>query len=113
MQESQLGRCVRWTLLSGVALSGAMLVLGLLIVFLNHQPRPEGPPPTLPVLMRTAVSGNGLSILSLGLLVLMVTPLLRVSVLAAGWFVTGQRRFALVALIVLSLLALSIVLGVG
>ncbi len=48
MQESQLGRCVRVTLLSGVALSGAMLVLGLLIVFLNHQPSPKALRPLCP-----------------------------------------------------------------
>jgi uncharacterized membrane protein len=112
-QATSLEHWVRWTLLSGVALSGVLLVLGLLIVFLHREPRPEGPPPGLGFLIRSALLGNGLSITDLALLVLMVTPLLRVSVLAAGWALAGQRRFALVAFVVLCLLGLSVILGVA
>jgi uncharacterized membrane protein len=112
-QATSLERWVRWTLLSGVALSGVLLVLGLLLAFMRHEPRPEGPPLGLGVLIRSALLGNGLSITNLALLVLMITPLLRVSVLAAGWALAGQPRFALVALVVLCLLGLGVVLGVG
>jgi len=110
-RAANLERWVQRTLLSGTALSGVLLVLGLLIVFMRHEPRPEGPSLGLGMLIRTAIAGNGLSITDLGLLVLMVTPLLRVAVLAAGWAYERERRFAIVALVVLCLLGFSIFLG--
>ena len=51
--------------------------------------------------------------LDLGLLALMATPMLRVAVLALGWGLAGERRFAAVALAVLGLLGVGIALGVG
>ena len=86
----------------------AMLVLGLLIVFLTTNPGPKALRPLCPAdanrrLGRRAVDPQSRAPRLDG------HPLLRVSVLAAGWFVTGQRFAG--ALIVLSLLALSIVLG--
>lgn len=56
---------------------------------------------------------RGLSITDLALLVLMVTSVFRVAVLAAGWAFEGERRFAIVAVVVLCLLRFSLVLGVG
>jgi hypothetical protein len=85
----------------------------VLIVFLRQELRPEGPPPSLGVLMRGALWGDGLSITDLALLVLMVTPLVRVAVLAAGWTLMRQHRFAVVAFVVLGLLGLSLALGMG
>jgi uncharacterized membrane protein len=108
-----LNRWVHGTLLVGVGLSGVLLALGLIIIFVRHQPRPEGPPPGLSHLLRGALAGDGLSIIDLALVVLMLTPLFRVAVLALGWFLSGERRFAVVALVVLSLLVLSLALGVG
>ena len=109
---ANLDRWVQRTLFSG-SLSGVLLVLGLLIVFMRREPRPAGPPPGLGVLIRSVLSGNGLSIIELGLLVLMVTPLFRVAVLVGGWALERERRFAIVALVVLCLLGLSLILGIG
>jgi uncharacterized membrane protein len=50
---------------------------------------------------------------ALGLLILIGTPVLRVAVLAVGWWMMGDRRFAAVALTVLALLGLSLALGLG
>jgi uncharacterized membrane protein len=111
-RETLLGRFVHWTLLSGVALSGMLLALGLLTMFAHHEIRPEGPPPTLGVLARGALAGNGVSITCLALLVLMVTPVVRVAVLAAGWALTGARRYAVVAAAVLCLLGFSMIAGI-
>ncbi len=109
----RLQNWVHRTLLLGVSASGVLLTLGLAFVYLHHEIRPEGPPPTLPDIVREAWSGSGVSIILLGLLLLMVTPLLRVAVLAVGWTMVGNRRFALVAIGVFCLLGLSIVLGIG
>ncbi len=53
------------------------------------------------------IAGDRTAILDLGLLLLMLTPVLRVTILAIGWLTARQTRFALVALTVLLLLALS------
>jgi len=42
-----------------------------------------------------------------------VTPMFRVAVLAIGWTLEGDQRFALVALAVLRLLGVNLLLGVG
>jgi uncharacterized membrane protein len=100
-------------LLSGVAASAVLACLGLLLVFVQQEPRPETPPPGLGTLLLAAMHGRGVAILDLALLLLMATPLLRVAVLALGWARSGDRRFTGVALIVLGLLALSLLLGVA
>ena len=111
--ESRLARAVHQTLFFGVAFSGVLLFAGLVIVLVRGQPRPEGPPLSLGQLLRTALAGSGVSLLDLGVLLLMCTPLARVAVLAVGWMMTGRRRFAAVAIAVLALLGLSLFLGIG
>lgn len=108
----RLDRWVQATLLSGIVLSGILLSVGLLTIFIRHEARPVGPPSNLAVLVHSALAGNGLAMTELGLLALMITPLLRVAVLAAGWAYEGERRFAVVALVVLGLLGFSLFLGV-
>ena len=63
--------------------------------------------------MSKAAKGDGTAILQLGLLVLMLTPVARVVVLAVGWLVDREWRFALVALFVFALLMTSLILGTG
>jgi uncharacterized membrane protein len=104
---------VHWALMAGVAASGALLVIGLILVFTFRQSRAEGSPPGLGELLAAALGGNGPAIIDLGLLLLICTPLFRVAVLAVGWLATGDFRFAAVALAVFGLLILSLVLGVG
>jgi uncharacterized membrane protein len=107
-----LERAVHRTLLGGVILCGVLLVFGLTIALTQHQPQ-SGTPPTLRELFRAALSGNGPAIIDLGIVVLMLTPFVRVAVLAVGWMLAGDRRFAAVALVVLGLLGLSLILGLG
>jgi uncharacterized membrane protein len=112
-RATRLERSVHLTLLSGAVVSGALMLAGLMIVLVAQEPRPQAVPPGVAQLVRMAVAGNGTSMIDLGLLLLLCTPLLRVAVLAVGWMLTGDRRFAAVALIVLSLLGLSLALGIG
>jgi len=51
--------------------------------------------------------------MTLGILALMATPILRVGVLAAGWSLEGERRFAAIAGAVLILLGASLYLGLS
>ncbi|MBV8557098.1 MAG: DUF1634 domain-containing protein [Planctomycetaceae bacterium] len=104
---------VHWSLLSGLAVSALLLALGLGLALIRGGPRPEGPPHPLSALLRGAAHGEGVDLLDLGLLILIGTPVLRVAVLAVGWWTMGDRRFAAVALTVLALLGLSLALGLG
>ncbi|NLX98509.1 MAG: DUF1634 domain-containing protein [Rhodopirellula sp.] len=109
----RLRHWVHRTLVAGVVLSGTLLLVGLVLVFLRHQPRPEGPPPGQGKLLVAALAGDGLAMLDLAPLLLVVTPMFRVAVLAIGWTLEGDQRFALVALAVLRLLGVNLLLGVG
>ncbi|SIN68314.1 Protein of unknown function [Singulisphaera sp. GP187] len=115
-RDEGTGRLEHWvhrSLLAGLALSGLLLVAGLVLVLMRGQARPEGRPPALAVMLQRGSTGEGTALLELGLLILMLTPGLRVAVLALGWGLAGEKRFSTVALIVLGLLGLSLFLGVG
>lgn len=108
----QLQRWVHWTLLAGLSISAALLTCGLAAMLAQgheHAPRHE----SLATLCREAAEFQGPAITTLGLLVLMITPIMRVVVLVAGWAVRRDWLFASVALVVLGLLVLSLSLGVG
>jgi len=112
-QAKTLEHWVHLALLLGVIASAILACLGILLVFIQQQPRPQTIPPSIVPLLAAALHGNGVAILNLALLLLMATPLVRVAVLAIGWAMAGDHRFAPVALVVLGLLALSLLLGVG
>lgn len=80
-----LERAVEAALTLGVAASAVLLLVGLVL------PHPGA--------------------LRAGVVLLMCTPVARVVVLTVGLFYEGDRRFGLVSLIVLAILASSIVLS--
>lgn len=106
-------RVIHWTLLGGVTASGLLLATGLWISIQTHQHAPEGEPPSLSVLFGNALNGRSVAITSVGLLLLMATPILRVLVLSLLWLGEGDWRFAGISATVLGLLILSAVLGAG
>ncbi|HTQ40387.1 MAG TPA: DUF1634 domain-containing protein [Pirellulales bacterium] len=108
-----LARAVHWSLLLGLVCSVLLMIAGLFLAFLKDQPRPTSLITKLPDLLRMAADGNGVACMELGVLVLMLTPVVRVMVLAVGWMARREGRMALVALTVLLLLAISIMLSVG
>ena len=110
----RLERWVHWTLLSGLLLSATLLIAGLLATLVGLAEHPPERPASASAALRGPVQGQlPTKLLELGLLVLMATPVLRVLALAVGWTITGEPRFALVAVVVLVLLGLSLVLGFG
>ena len=102
----------RAALLSGVILSGVLLVCGCLLVLLRREPRPDVPPAAASML-RGLFTLQGVSWLYLGLLVLAATPILRVGIMLGvylhrrEWFMVG------VSLTVLLLLVVGLILGTG
>ena len=93
--------------------AGLLLAVGLAAAMAGGRPRPVGPPPPLRTLPGRVAALDGVAWIELGVLVLILTPALRVAVLAAGWGRAGDRRSAAVAGTVLALLALSVWLGLG
>jgi len=57
------------------------------------------------------VAGNPLAYMVLGLLVLMVTPALRICMAAVGYVLEGQWGFAIISAGVIAVLAVSLFIG--
>lgn len=115
-EDDETHRLQRWvhrSLLIGLVVSALLLAAGLLAA--TRVPRPEDSqmPQPIGALVRSALLGEGEALMTLGLLALMATPVIRVGVLAAGWSVEGELRFAAVAAAVLILLGASLYLGMG
>ena len=112
-QAQRLQRWVHRSLVAGLLASALLLAGGLLAATMARQPDEGEAPQSLAVLVRSALRGEGAALMTLGILVLMATPILRVGVLAAGWSLEGERRFACIAGSVLILLGASLYLGLG
>jgi uncharacterized membrane protein len=112
-QENRLAHWVHWSLLAGVLLSGLVLAVGLARDPARGPSEAAGQEVTLTAVIHGAEHEDGVSLINLGLLLLMATPILRIAVLGVGWLVSGEGRFASAALVVLLLLLLSIKLGLG
>ena len=102
----------RGALLTGVFLSGAILMLGLLITFLQHEPRPNDPP-NLREMIRGIAAFRGVTLIYLGLIVLAATPILRVTVMIGVYLRRREWFMLIVSLIVLGLLTVGVVVGTG
>lgn len=106
----QLEHGVHRVLLGGVMVSAALLIAGLTITLATGR-ESISRHDSLYTVINAAARFDGPSLTVLGLLALMVTPILRVVVLAIGWSLARDWRFAAVALVVLATLAASMTLG--
>lgn len=111
--ESQVARWVHRVLLSGVIAGGVLLSVGLALAFYQHVDRPDADAVSIVTTAGQAFGGDPVAILYSALLVIILTPVARVAVLVVGWWLGGDRRFALVALTVFLLLSLSFWIGTG
>jgi uncharacterized membrane protein len=109
----RLSWAVHITLLGGLLLSAALLILGATRILTGHELRHEQQPAGIASILANAKAGDGVAILDLGLLILMLTPVLRVAVLAVGWLIDREWRFGVIAVCVLALLLTSLILGTG
>lgn len=111
-KECQIDHLVHSTLLAGVSMSAILLMVGLFLVLVRGTPRPEAAPP-LSEILRQALMANGVDLIYLGLLLLMITPVVRVMMLIYGYARIGWWRFALISLLVLLLLGMGFALGIA
>jgi uncharacterized membrane protein len=114
--ENHLARAVSWTLTCGLTASVVLMLLGWAFTLKptapeNHaEHHAEKGWLALPL---RALHGDGAALLSLGLVVLMLTPVARVLILSVGWARDRDWTFSLIAFCVLALLSLSVLLGSG
>ena len=97
-------------LLIGLYLSVALILFGLGLALFTHQNVPETVFP-LRSLFTGLLSLNAGSYLSLGLLVLIATPIIRVITSFISFLVEKDWRFAAITLVVLATVLVSIFLG--
>ena len=106
-----LAHRVHRTLLAGVVAGAVLMALGLAVALVRGQPGPAPTPGSVRAMFGRAMAGDAAALVDLGLLVLILTPAVRVLVLVIGWAAAGDRLFAAVAGVVLALLGLSMWLG--
>lgn len=107
-------RWIAGTLRWGSYLSALLLAVGVVWVALDPSvPIQVGPGIPFRILGEQLATGNPYALMQLGLLVLLATPLLRVVVAAGTFWRIRERRYTVVALLVLLSVAASVWLSGG
>lgn len=105
--ERRLDRYVSMVLRVGMLLSVAVIAVGLLLYVLFPGPAEPIPPERLP---GELMNGSPAAVISLGILLLIITPLARVLAAALVFAVNREPRFVLASLAVLTAIVLAIVI---
>lgn len=104
--EDFISSVLRW----GVLLSAAVIGIGVVMAVLRGISASDYPTTMLGVITGVAAL-NPLSIIDLGLLLLIATPVIRVAMSAAVFFYEKDYHYVLITLFVLAVLLLSFMLG--
>ncbi|MGE5590409.1 MAG: DUF1634 domain-containing protein [Bacillota bacterium] len=97
---------------TGLYLSLAVIVLGLVLVAAAPPQPAELKALPVPELVRGLAQGHGVAVLDLGLILLMLTPVARVIAALVSFSAEGNRRFAWISLGVLLVLTVSVLVAV-
>ena len=100
------------TLFWGFRLGAALLALGIGVALVKREPlgREADPIPDVIAMVR---AGHASGIIDLAILWFMLTPVATVIVVAANFWRLGDRRYALLSLIVLAILGVSVALALN
>ena len=100
------------TLFWGFRLGAALLALGIVVALVKREPlgREADPIPDVIAMVR---AGHASGIIDLAILWFMLTPVATVIVVAATFWRLGDRRYALLSLIVLAILGASVALALN
>ena len=108
----ELNAVVHGVLIVGLAISTTLILIGLALDLARHRQVPTDVPGFREVFRRTAeLRPSGF--LTLGLLVLVATPILRVIGSTVAFLYERDWRYALITLVVLVVVTLSLLLGQG
>ena len=100
------------TLFWGFRLGAALLALGIVVALVKREPLGHEADPVADVLA-TVRAGYASGIIDLAILWFMLTPVATVIVVAASFWRLGDRRYALLSLIVLAILGASVALALN
>ncbi|MBC7328456.1 DUF1634 domain-containing protein [bacterium] len=106
-KKDNLEYILSWVLLIGVATSAFLLLVGLLLLHLHPQPHPQN----IFSLFQGHFHLNGYSLLALGLLLLLATPIMRVLFSLILFAKMRDFTYVFLTFIVLIVLIISIILG--
>jgi hypothetical protein len=100
------------TLFWGFRLGAALLALGIVVALVKREPLGTEADP-IPDVIATVRGGYASGIIDLAILWFMLTPVATVIVVAASFWRLGDRRYALLCLIVLAILGASVALALN
>lgn len=106
----KINALVHWLLIIGLTAAAVLMVAGVLLGLFTGQGLPDAMVP-LSDLLAELGRFNPAAFLSLGLLVLIATPILRVAGSILGFALERDWRYALITTVVLVIVLLSIFLG--
>jgi uncharacterized membrane protein len=100
------------TLFWGFRLGAALLALGIVVALVKREPLGTEADP-IPDVIAMVRAGYASGIIDLAILWFMLTPVATVIVVAASFWRLGDRRYALLCLIVLAILGTSVALALN
>jgi uncharacterized membrane protein len=100
------------TLIWGFRLGAALLALGIVAALVKREPLGHEADPLADVIA-TVRAGYASGIIDLAILWFMLTPVATVVVVAASFWRLGDRRYALLSLVVLAILGASVALALN
>ena len=100
------------TLFWGFRLGAALLALGIVVALVKREPLGHEADPIADVIA-TVRAGHASGIIDLAILWFMLTPVATVIVVAASFWRLGDRRYALLCLVVLAILGASVALALN
>jgi uncharacterized membrane protein len=100
------------TLFWGFRLGAALLALGIVMALVKREPLGQEADP-IPDVVAMVRAGYASGIIDLAILWFMLTPVATVIVVAASFWRLGDRRYALLCLIVLAILGASVALALN
>ncbi len=109
---------ISFILRAGVVVSGLIIAIGVVIYYVRAAgqripPLIEPIPHTIPAVFQGLGAGDPLAVITLGLLLLLLTPVLRVVVSIAAFAIERDWRYVVITTIVLIILIVSFLLGKG
>jgi uncharacterized membrane protein len=100
------------TLFWGFRLGAALLALGIFAALVKREPLGHEADP-IPEVIAKVRAGYASGIIDLAILWCMLTPVATVIVVAANFWRLGDRRYALLSLVVLAILGVSVALALN
>ena len=100
------------TLFWGFRLGAALLALGVVVALVKREPLEREADP-IPEVIAMVRAGHASGIIDLAILWFMLTPVATVIVVAVSFWRLGDRRYALLCLIVLAILGASVALALN